>query len=107
MSPSPVVVALAGSLVIYAAVALGVRQSWLSGFAAPVVAALLWHRHPRARFAAYVFFTVLAARGALTDVWALPAYALAAVGLMQTPAALRAWPRLAPGRGRRRGTRRR
>jgi hypothetical protein len=98
---------LAGSLVVYAAFALGVRQSWVSGFVAPVVAVLLWNRHPRARFAAYVFFSVLGARGALAEVWALPAYALAALALMQTPPALRAWPRLTLGRGRRQRTRRR
>jgi len=33
-------------------------------------------------------------------VWALPLYALAAVGLMQTSAARVAWPRLTPGRAR-------
>lgn len=85
------------SLVAYAAVA-ATRQWWPSAVAAPIVAALLWRRHPRARFAAYIFFTVLAIRGAVTGVWALPVYAAAAVALMQTAAARRAWPRLVAGR---------
>ena len=51
---------------------------------APLLAALLWRRHRRARFSAYVFFSVLAARGALTGVWALPVYALVAIGVLQT-----------------------
>src|SRR5438105_1745601 len=76
------------------------RHWWPSAVAAPLVAALLWRRHRRARFSAYVFFSVLAARGAITHVWALPLYALAAVGLMQTSAARVAWPRLTPGRAR-------
>src|SRR5439155_16857817 len=63
---------------------------------APVLAALLWRRHRRARFSAYVFFSVLAARGALTGVWALPVYALAVVGVLQTASARAAWPRLTP-----------
>jgi len=98
-----VVVALAGSLLVYAVVALGVRHWWISGAAAPVVAYLLWRAHPRARFAAYVFFSVVALRGALRGSWGALAYALAAIALLQTPAALRAWPRLRfgerPGRG--------
>jgi hypothetical protein len=32
---------------------------------APVIAGLLWAGHRRARFAAYIFFSVLAARGAI------------------------------------------
>jgi hypothetical protein len=97
--PSLVVVALVASLLVYCAVAV-TRRWWPSAVVAAVVAALLWRRHRRARFTAYVFFSVLAARGALTGVWALPAYALAAVGLLQTRAACAAWPRLTPGRAR-------
>ena len=96
---SLVVVALVASLLVYAAIAV-TRRWWPSAAVAPVLAVLLWRRHRRARFTAYVFFSVLAARGALTGVWALPAYALAAVGLLQTPAARAAWPRLQPGRVR-------
>ena len=97
--PSLVVVVLVTSLLVYSGVAI-TRQWWPSAVVAPLVAALLWRRHRRARFSAYVFFSVLAARGALTHVWALPVYALAAVALLQTPAARFAWPRLTPGRTR-------
>jgi len=97
--PSLVVVVLVTSLLVYSGVAI-TRHWWPSAVAAPLVAALLWRRHRRARFSAYVFFSVLAARGAITNVWALPLYALAAVGLMQTSAARVAWPRLTPGRAR-------
>ena len=95
--PSLAVVVLVTSLLVYPGVAI-TRHWWPSAVAAPLVAALLWRRHRRARFSAYVFFSVLAARGAITHVWALPLYALAAVGLMQTSAARVAWPRLTPGR---------
>ena len=97
--PSPVVVVLVASLLVYAGVAV-TRHWWPSAVVAPLVAVLLWRRHRRARFTAYVFFSVLAARGALTGVWALPAYALAAVALLQVPAARAAWPRLTVGRAR-------
>jgi len=90
---------LVASLLVYAAVAV-VYRWWPSAVMAPLLAGLLWRRHRRARFTAYVFFSVLAVRGALTGVWALPAYALAAVGLLQTPAARGAWPRLRAGRVR-------
>ena len=94
---SLVVWALVASLLVYAAVA-ATRHWWLSALAAPAVAALLWLRHPRARFAAYVFFSVLAIRGAIAGLWAPTAYAAVAIAVMQTPAAARAWPRLVPGR---------
>ena len=92
-----VVVALVASLLVYAGVAVA-RHWWPSAIVAALVAALLWRRHRRARFTAYVFFSVLAARGVLTGVWPLPVYALAAVGLLQTTAARAAWPRLTPRR---------
>jgi hypothetical protein len=95
--PSLVVVALLASLLVYGVVAV-TRRWWASAAAAPLVAALLWRRHPRARFAAYVFFSVVAMRGALTGLWALPIYALAAVALLQTAPARAAWPRLTVGR---------
>jgi len=95
--PSLVVVALVASLLVYAAIAV-TRRWWPSAAVAPVLAMLLWRRHRRARFTAYVFFSVLAVRVELTGVWALPVYALAAVGLLQTSAARAAWPRLQPGR---------
>jgi hypothetical protein len=95
--PSLVAAALAASLLIYAVIAVAHRW-WPSALVAPLLALLLWRRHRRARFTAYVFFSVLAVRGALTGVWALPAYALAAAGLLQTQAARAAWPRLRPAR---------
>jgi hypothetical protein len=94
---SPVVWALVASLLTYAVIA-ATRHWWLSTMAAPFVALLLLWGHPRARFAAYIFFTVLALRGALVGVWPLTVYALVALGLMQTAAARRAWPRLVRGR---------
>lgn len=92
-----VVWTVAGSLLGYAVVALW-QQRWGSAVAAVIVAVLLWRAHRRARFAAYVFFTAVAVRGALTGIWALPLYAGLALAVMQLPAARRAWPRLVPGR---------
>ena len=91
--------AFVASLLVYAVVA-AIRHWWPSAVMAPLLAVLLWQRHGRARFAAYVFFSVMAVRGLVTGVWGLPVYALAAVGLLQTPAACAAWPRLRPGRVR-------
>ena len=82
---------------MYAVVAL-VKGWWLSAAVAPVVAWLLWRRHPRARFTAYVFFSVLTARGLLIASWPLGLFALGAIGALQLPAARRAWPRLTRGR---------
>src|SRR2546423_6061803 len=93
--PSLVVVVLVTSLLVYSGVAI-TRHWWPSALMAPLLAVLLWRRHRRARFSAYVFFSVLAARGALTGVWALPVYALAVVGVLQTASARAVWPRLTP-----------
>jgi len=99
--PRPAVaVLLPLALLGYALVALGVAHWWASGLAAPVIAALLWRRHTRARFAAYVFLSLVAVRGALTYRWAALAFAALAVALMQTVAAQRTWPRLRPGAAR-------
>jgi hypothetical protein len=66
------------------------------GLAAPYVAWLVWHRHPRARFAAYVFLTHEAVRGlhfhrrdavALAALWVL---------LLQLPGVRRWLPSLRP-----------
>ena len=89
--------AVAVSLLVYAAIAAR-EQRWGSALAACIVAALLWWCHRRARFAAYVFFTALAVRGAVSGVWALPLYAGLVLAAMQTAPARRAWPRLVPGR---------
>ena len=90
-------VSLPGALVLYAAVAAIVGW-WPSALAAPLVAWLLWHRHARARFAAYIFLSVLAARGLLAHTWPLAAFAVAAIVMLQLPAAHRVWPRLTWGR---------
>ena len=85
---------LALALAGYAMLALGIGRWWISGIAAPVVAVLRLARHRRARFSAYVFFSVVALRGVVTGWWMLTGAAGAAILLLQTPAALRAWPRL-------------
>ena len=94
-----VIVALVGTLLVYAAWAL-VERHWVSGLAAPVVAVLLAMRHSRARFSAYVLFSVLALRGLVGGVWPLVALAVAGILVLQTPPARRAWPRLTGGRTR-------
>jgi len=91
-----VTVGLVSGLLAYAALAL-IAHRWASGLAAPIVAALLWGRHRRARFSAYVFFSALAARGLVTGSWALVVFAGASVLVLQMPAARRAWPRLVAG----------
>jgi hypothetical protein len=80
----------------HAALAVGQRR-WLPAAAAVVVAWLLWRRHARARFAAYIFFSALAMRAVLTGGWLTLAFAAAAILLMQAPPARAAWPRLQPG----------
>jgi hypothetical protein len=94
---SAVVGLIVGSVVAYSAIA-AYQQRWASTVAAAVVAVLLGSFHRRARFAAYIFFTALGLRGALTGMWALPLYGGILLAAMQTPAARRAWPRLVPGR---------
>jgi hypothetical protein len=91
-----VVVALVGGLVAYAVLAL-LAHRFVSGLAAPLVAVLLALRHPRARFAAYVFFSALALRGILAGAWTLVLLGGAGILVLQTPPARRAWPRLVPG----------
>ena len=82
------------ALLAYALAALALAHWWVSGLAAPLVAGLLAARHARARFSAYVFFSVVGARGVMTVQWGPLAFAAAALLLLQTPAALRAWPRV-------------
>ena len=96
----PVVRLLPAALLVYSVLALGLAGWWVSGLAAPVIAFLLWRRHPRARFAAYVFLSVVALRGLLSRRWLAFAFAALALALMQTAAARRAWPPLRPGRTR-------
>jgi hypothetical protein len=66
------------------------------GLAAPYVAWLVWRRHPRARFAAYVFFTHEALRGLHLRHWDAVALAGLAVLLLQLPAARRWLPSVRP-----------
>jgi hypothetical protein len=105
MAPRVVVVVLPLACLAYAAIALGAHGAWISAAAATLVAWWLWRRHRRARFAAYVFFSAVAVRSALTARWPTLAFALAAVLVMQAPPALVAWPRLRPGWRRRGGDR--
>ena len=79
---------------LYATIAFAWLQQWTSGVAAIIVALLLWRRHPRARFSMYILCSAMAVRALLVAEWPLLAVAVAAVVLMQTPAAARAWPRL-------------
>jgi hypothetical protein len=94
-----VMIAMAGGLVVYAGLAL-LAHRWLSALVAPVVAVLLARRHPRARFAAYVFYSALALRSLVTGAWPPLVFAAAAIVALQTRSARRAWPRLTPGRTR-------
>ena len=87
---------LAGSLLVYAAIALAATRGWVSGLAAPAVAGLLWWSHRRARFSAYIFFSAVAGHGLVTRSWPSVLFAAAALALMQLPSARRAWPRLRP-----------
>jgi hypothetical protein len=92
---------LAAALAAYALTAFASGPRWIAGLAALLVALLLWRRHPRARFAAYVFLSAVGARGVLTGHWAPVLFAAAVILALQTEAARRLWPRLRPGwRGR-------
>ena len=73
------------------------RGRWLHGLAAPLVAWLLFRRHRRARFAAYVFLTAVFARSVLTQDWLVASGAVGLGALLQLPAATREWPRIRPG----------
>lgn len=64
--------------------------------AAPWVGLLLWRRHPRARFAAYVFLTHETVRGLHFRHWDAVAAALAWIALLQLPAARRYAPSVCP-----------
>ena len=98
------VVALVGGLVAYAVIALA-QHRFLSGVAAPVVAALLVWRHPRARFSAYLFFSAVFLRGVVSGAWPMALFAAAGILVLQLAPARRAWPRLVPGATRSASTR--
>ena len=76
------------------------------GLAAPWVAWLVWHRRPRARFAAYVFLTHEAVRGAHLRRWDAVALAGLSILLLQLPAARQWLPSLRPAEMRARWRRR-
>jgi hypothetical protein len=76
------------------------------GLAAPYVAWLVRHRHPRARFAAYVFLTHEAVRGLHLHRWDAAALAGLWILLLQLPAARRWLPTLRPAEMRARWRRR-
>jgi len=93
----PLVVAIMTvALLAYAVAALSIGSRWISGLLAPVVAWLLWRRHPRARFAAYIFLSGVGLRSAVVGHWATLLFAAVAIVALQTAAARRAWPRLVP-----------
>jgi hypothetical protein len=94
-----VVIALAVALVSYAIVAAAAHR-WISTLVAPLLAGLMLTRHPRARFSAYVFFSAVAARGLMTGAWPLVVFGGTAIVVLQTPPAVRAWPRVVGGRTR-------
>ena len=93
-----IAVALPVTLLVYALVAALVLHRRISAAAALFVGILLWRRHRRARFSAYVFLSAVAVRGVLTHVWPLAAGAAAAIALLQLPAARRAWPSVTSAR---------
>jgi hypothetical protein len=71
---------------------------WPSAIGATIVAWLLWRQHARARFAAYVFLSIMTVRAVVTGLWPLALFAAAFIGLLQLPAARSIWPRLTWGR---------
>jgi hypothetical protein len=92
---------MTAALIGYAVIAPSVGHRWISGVVAPAVAVLLWRRHPRARFAAYIFLSAVGVRAALEGQWPALLFAATAILVLQTPAARRVWPRLSlrwPGR---------
>ncbi len=71
--------------------------NWVAyGLGAPYVGWLLWRRHPRARFAAYVFLSHETARGVHFRRGDAVAVALAGIALLQLPSARRWLPSLRP-----------
>lgn len=66
------------------------------GLAAPYVGWLLWRRHPRARFAAYIFLTHETVRGLHFRHWDAVGVAMAWIILLQLPTARRYAPPLRP-----------
>lgn len=100
VSPSEraVMIVSVGALVLYAIVALTVGHWWISGAVAPLVAVLLARRHRRARFSAYIVWSVVVLRSVATRHWPLALAGGLAILVLQSPTAARLWPRLRPGR---------
>jgi hypothetical protein len=96
---------LPAAILGYAVVALAIEHWWLSGVVALVVAGLMWRRHPRARFSAYILLSALVMRAVFGHAWGALVFAALTLAVMQTPAARRAWPRLVPGARPGRGAR--
>ncbi len=99
VSPSEraIMIVSVGALGVYAVVALTVGHWWLSGVAAPVAGVLLARRHRRARFSTYVVWSVVVMRSVATRQWPMALAGALAIVVLQTPAAVRLWPRLQPG----------
>ncbi|MBI3827473.1 MAG: hypothetical protein HY294_15880 [Candidatus Rokubacteria bacterium] len=95
-----VVTLLPVALLAYSGAALATRW-WISGLAAPVVAGLLWYRHPRARFSAYVLLSVIALRGLVLREWLVVGFGVASILVMLLPSARAAWPSVARWRRQR------
>ena len=66
------------------------------GLAAPYVGVLLWRRHPRCRFAAYVFLSHEILRGLHFRHWDAVILTVVWIALLQLPAARRYAPSLRP-----------
>jgi hypothetical protein len=66
------------------------------GLAAPYVAFLLWRRHPRARFATYIFLSHETVRGLHFHHGSAVAVAVLGVAFLQLPSARRWAPSLRP-----------
>ena len=77
---------------------VGVRLVVIYGIAAPFVGILLARRHPRARFATYVFLTMDVIRCVRTASWPFLAADVALLALLQTPLLRRVFPRIDPAR---------
>jgi len=87
-----VAMALPLTLVVYAVVAAVHFERWVSAAVAIVVAVLLWRRHRRARFSAYIFLSAMALRSLMLHMWPLAAFAVAVIAALQLLAARRTWP---------------
>lgn len=72
------------------------RSIAIYGVASPLVGILFWRRHPRARFAIYIFLTMELVRSIVRGGAVGVAVAVAVVLYMQTPPMRRLYPRIDP-----------